>query len=80
MPGVYARFIHGFGLSCASGQTHAQRFMPELLTYILEGRPDRGNHHQKLSQSSVPVAADVRTGLALVGCASGDGVTPFRLG
>jgi len=46
VPGVYAGFIHGFlfgdafekGLSFASGQTHAQRFMPELLEKILEGR------------------------------------------
>jgi threonine dehydrogenase-like Zn-dependent dehydrogenase len=46
VPGVYAGFIHGFlfgdafekGLSFASGQTHAQRFMPELLEKILEGK------------------------------------------
>ena len=46
VPGVYAGFIHGFlfgdafekGLSFASGQTHAQRFMPELLTHILDGK------------------------------------------
>jgi threonine dehydrogenase-like Zn-dependent dehydrogenase len=46
VPGVYAGFIHAFmfgdafekGLHFASGQTHAQRFMPELLEYILEGR------------------------------------------
>jgi threonine dehydrogenase-like Zn-dependent dehydrogenase len=46
VPGLYAGFIHGFlfgdafekGLSFASGQTHTQRFMPELLTYILEGK------------------------------------------
>jgi|APAra7269096714_1048519.scaffolds.fasta_scaffold01277_9 threonine dehydrogenase-like Zn-dependent dehydrogenase len=45
VPGVYAGFIHGFlfgdafekGLSFASGQTHAQRFMPELLTHIESG-------------------------------------------
>ena len=50
VPGVYAGFIHGFlfgdafekGLSFASGQTHAQRFMPELLTHIESGalKPD----------------------------------------
>lgn len=50
VPGVYAGFIHGFlfgdafekGLSFASGQTHAQRFMPELLDAISLGklRPD----------------------------------------
>ncbi|HIV71370.1 MAG TPA: glutathione-dependent formaldehyde dehydrogenase [Candidatus Aquabacterium excrementipullorum] len=46
VPGVYAGFIHGFlfgdafekGLSFASGQTHTQRFMPELLEKILEGQ------------------------------------------
>jgi len=46
VPGVYAGFIHGFlfgdafekGLSFASGQTHAQRFMPELLEQIALGR------------------------------------------
>lgn len=46
VPGVYAGFIHGFlfgdafekGLSFTSGQTHAQRFMPELLAHILEGK------------------------------------------
>jgi len=50
VPGVYAGFIHGFlfgdafekGLSFASGQTHAQRFMPELLRHIENGelKPD----------------------------------------
>ncbi|RZI58231.1 MAG: glutathione-dependent formaldehyde dehydrogenase [Rubrivivax sp.] len=50
VPGVYAGFIHGFlfgdafekGLSFASGQTHAQRFMPELLKHIENGalRPE----------------------------------------
>ena len=50
VPGVYAGFIHGFlfgdafekGLTFKSGQTHAQRFMPELLERISAGdlRPD----------------------------------------
>lgn len=50
VPGVYAGFIHGFlfgdafekGLSFASGQTHAQRHMPELLRHIESGelKPD----------------------------------------
>jgi len=50
VPGVYAGFIHGFlfgdafekGLSFTSGQTHAQRFMPELLRHIERGelKPD----------------------------------------
>ncbi|PPE74624.1 glutathione-dependent formaldehyde dehydrogenase [Solimonas fluminis] len=46
VPGVYAGFIHGFlfgdafdkGLSFRMGQTHAQRYMPELLQLIQEGR------------------------------------------
>jgi len=45
VPGVYAGFIHGFlfgdafekGLSFRSGQTHAQRFMPELLQRVAAG-------------------------------------------
>lgn len=45
VPGVYAGFIHGFlfgdvfekGLTFRSGQTHAQRFMPELLARIAAG-------------------------------------------
>lgn len=63
VPGVYAGFIHGFlfgdafekGLSFASGQTHAQRFMPELLAYILEGKlhPDVIiSHHLPLSDAA----------------------------
>jgi threonine dehydrogenase-like Zn-dependent dehydrogenase len=43
---VYAGFIHGFlfgdafekGLTFKMGQTHVQRFMPELLEHIAEGR------------------------------------------
>ena len=46
VPGVYAGFIHGFlfgdafekGLTFKMGQTHAQRFMPELLVHIGNGR------------------------------------------
>ncbi|SFM62155.1 zinc-dependent alcohol dehydrogenase [Variovorax sp. OV329] len=46
VPGVYAGFIHGFlfgdafekGLTFKMGQTHAQRFMPELLGHIGEGK------------------------------------------
>jgi threonine dehydrogenase-like Zn-dependent dehydrogenase len=50
VPGVYAGFIHAFlfgdafekGLTFKSGQTHAQKFMPELLARISAGeiRPD----------------------------------------
>jgi threonine dehydrogenase-like Zn-dependent dehydrogenase len=46
VPGVYAGFIHGFlfgdvfekGISFRTGQTHVQRFMPELLQFIEEGK------------------------------------------
>ena len=45
VPGVYAGFIHGFlfgdafekGLTFKMGQTHVQRFMPELLEHIGNG-------------------------------------------
>lgn len=45
VPGVYAGFIHGFlfgdafdkGLRFAMGQTHVQRYLPELLQAIQEG-------------------------------------------
>ncbi len=50
VPGVYAGFIHAFlfgdafekGLTFKSGQTHAQKFMPELLARISKGelRPE----------------------------------------
>jgi threonine dehydrogenase-like Zn-dependent dehydrogenase len=46
VPGVYAGFIHGFlfgdlfekGLTVKAGQTHVQKFMPELLEAIGEGK------------------------------------------
>ncbi|MES2743265.1 MAG: zinc-dependent alcohol dehydrogenase [Pseudomonadota bacterium] len=46
VPGVYAGFIHGFlfgdvfekGIGFKTGQTHVQRFMPELLQFIEEGK------------------------------------------
>ncbi|PUA18168.1 zinc-dependent alcohol dehydrogenase [Glaciimonas sp. PCH181] len=46
VPGVYAGFIHGFlfgdafekGITFKAGQTHVQRYMPELLEYIEEGK------------------------------------------
>jgi threonine dehydrogenase-like Zn-dependent dehydrogenase len=46
VPGVYAGFIHGFmfgdafdkGLTFKMGQTHVQRFLPELLQHIEAGR------------------------------------------
>lgn len=46
VPGVYSGHIHGFlfgdafdkGLTFKMGQTHAQRYMPELLGHIAEGK------------------------------------------
>jgi len=46
VPGVYAGFIHGFlfgdafekGLIFKMGQTHAQRYMPQLLEHIGDGK------------------------------------------
>jgi len=46
VPGVYAGFIHGFlfgdafdkGLTFRMGQTHVQRYLPELLEHIETGR------------------------------------------
>jgi threonine dehydrogenase-like Zn-dependent dehydrogenase len=46
VPGVYTGFLHGFlfgdifekGITVKTGQTHVQRFLPELLTHIGEGR------------------------------------------
>lgn len=46
VPGVYSGFIHGFmfgdafdkGLTFKMGQTHVQRFLPELLSHIETGR------------------------------------------
>jgi threonine dehydrogenase-like Zn-dependent dehydrogenase len=46
VPGVYAGFIHGFlfgdafdkGLAFKMGQTHVQRYLPELLEYVADGR------------------------------------------
>jgi threonine dehydrogenase-like Zn-dependent dehydrogenase len=46
VPGVYAGFIHGFlfgdifekGITIKAGQTHVQRFMPDLLSFIEEGK------------------------------------------
>jgi threonine dehydrogenase-like Zn-dependent dehydrogenase len=46
VPGVYAGFLHAFlfgdifekGVTIKGGQTHAQRFMPELLEKIGNGQ------------------------------------------
>jgi threonine dehydrogenase-like Zn-dependent dehydrogenase len=63
VPGVYAGFIHGFlfgdafdkGLTFKMGQTHAQRFMPELLQRIVNGKltPDVIiTHRMKLADAA----------------------------
>jgi len=63
VPGVYAGFIHGFlfgdafdkGITFRMGQTHVQRFMPELLEYIQAGRLQRGDiitHRMKLADAA----------------------------
>ncbi len=63
VPGVYAGFIHGFlfgdafekGLTFKMGQTHVQRFMPELLSYIENGllKPEIiVSHRMKLSDAA----------------------------
>lgn len=63
VPGVYAGFIHGFlfgdafekGLIFKMGQTHAQRFMPELLEHIQAGklRPEAIiTHHMALEEAA----------------------------
>ncbi|RXR00868.1 zinc-dependent alcohol dehydrogenase [Pseudoxanthomonas composti] len=63
VPGVYAGFIHGFligdafdkGLAFATGQTHVQKFLPELLNFIEEGRlqPDVIiSHRMKLAEAA----------------------------
>ena len=62
VPGVYAGFIHGFlfgdafekGLVFKTGQTHVQKFMPELLGHIGEGRLKPEviiSHHLKLEDA-----------------------------
>lgn len=63
VPGVYAGFIHGFlfgdifekGIGIKAGQTHVQKFMPELLAAIEEGklRPQEIiSHRLKLDQAA----------------------------
>lgn len=64
VPGVYAGFIHGFlfgdafekGLTFKSGQTHAQRFMPELLDRITAG----DLHPEVIVTHQLPLADAVR--------------------
>lgn len=63
VPGLYAGFIHGFlfgdafdkGLQFAMGQTHVQKYMPELLQHIQEGRLQPNaiiSHRMPLSQAA----------------------------
>ncbi len=63
VPGVYAGFIHGFlfgdafekGLIFKMGQTHVQRFLPELLEHIESGKlhPDVIiSHRMPLAQAA----------------------------
>ncbi len=63
VPGVYAGFIHGFlfgdafekGLVFKMGQTHVQRFMPELLEHIQAGKLKPSaivTHHMALEDAA----------------------------
>jgi threonine dehydrogenase-like Zn-dependent dehydrogenase len=63
VPGVYAGFIHGFlfgdafekGLIFKMGQTHVQRFLPELLRYIESGTLHPNviiSHHLPLAEAA----------------------------
>ena len=63
IPGVYAGFIHAFligdafdkGLTLAMGQTHVQRYLPELLDFIEDGSltPDIIiSHRMKLADAA----------------------------
>lgn len=63
VPGVYAGFIHAFligdafdkGLTIAMGQTHVQKYLPDLLRFIEEGQlqPDVIiSHRMKLADAA----------------------------
>jgi threonine dehydrogenase-like Zn-dependent dehydrogenase len=63
IPGVYGGIVDKFpigalmekGLSVKSGQTHVQKYMPELLTMILEGKLDTTfliSHHLDLEDAA----------------------------
>jgi threonine dehydrogenase-like Zn-dependent dehydrogenase len=63
VPGVYAGFVHGFlvgdafdkGLTFALGQTHVQKYLPDLLRFIEEGelQPDVIiSHRMKLADAA----------------------------
>jgi threonine dehydrogenase-like Zn-dependent dehydrogenase len=64
VPGVYAGFIHGFlfgdafdkGLTFKMGQTHVQRYLPDLLAFILKGELDPGEiitHRMRLEDAAL---------------------------
>jgi len=63
VPGVYAGFIHGFlfgdlfekGVRVQGGQTHVQKYLPELLDHIAAGRlhPEAIiSHRMKISEAA----------------------------
>lgn len=63
IPGVYAGFIHAFligdafdkGLTLAMGQTHVQKFLPELLDFIEDGKLEPDiiiSHRMKLADAA----------------------------
>jgi threonine dehydrogenase-like Zn-dependent dehydrogenase len=63
IPGVYAGFIHAFlvgdafdkGLTLAMGQTHVQKYLPELLNFIEEGKLEPDiiiSHRMKLADAA----------------------------
>lgn len=63
IPGVYAGFIHAFligdafdkGQTIAMGQTHVQKYLPELLGFIEEGRLEPDiiiSHRMKLADAA----------------------------
>jgi threonine dehydrogenase-like Zn-dependent dehydrogenase len=63
VPGVYAGFIHGFlfgdafekGITFKMGQTHVQRYMPQLLELIWQGKLNPGeiiSHRLPLEQAA----------------------------
>lgn len=63
IPGVYAGFIHAFligdafdkGLTLAMGQTHVQKFLPELLEFVEAGKLEPDiiiSHRMKLADAA----------------------------
>lgn len=63
IPGVYAGFIHAFligdafdkGLTLAMGQTHVQKYLPELLDFIEDGKLEPDiiiSHRMKLADAA----------------------------